>query len=115
MNYVYWSSTIITTIFLLLSVYSYFFSEATINGLRDLGFPDFFRIQLAILKIIAIFGIIVPKVPSVLKEWSYAGVCFFLITALVAHIVHKDSIFISVLLVVLMLILGISYWSFSKV
>ncbi|GAL80210.1 hypothetical protein JCM19274_3780 [Algibacter lectus] len=38
-----------------------------------------------------------------MKEWTYAGgVGLFLLTALVAHIKHKDSIFIMVLLVVLM-------------
>ncbi|GAL62605.1 hypothetical protein JCM19300_266 [Algibacter lectus] len=43
-----------------------------------------------------------------MKEWTYAGVGLFLLTALVAHIKHKDSIFIMVLLVVLMGVLMVS-------
>ncbi len=64
MNIVYVVSTGIITLFLALSAYSYVFSSSTIDGVRDLGFPDFFRIQLAILKTLAIVFIVIPKVPA---------------------------------------------------
>jgi len=111
---VYWLSTGIMVVFLGLSAYTYFFSPNAIQGLRDLGFPDFFRLQLAVMKILAALILIYPKAPVMLKEWSYAGVAFFLITALVAHVAHKDSVWISVLLVVLMMVLAISYWNLHK-
>lgn len=102
MKIIYWSSTVIVSVFLLLSSYSYIFSKSTIDGIKELGFPDFFRIELAVLKFIAAILLIIPMAPLQLKEWTYAGVGLFLLTALVAHIKHKDSIFIMVLLVVLM-------------
>ena len=98
---IYWSSTILITAFLFFSSYTYLFSERTIEGIKALGFPDFFRVELAALKIIAAVLLLSPTAPLQIKEWSYAGVGLFLITALIAHIKHKDSIFIVLLLLVL--------------
>lgn len=105
---IYWSSTLIIATFLFLSSYTYLFSKSTIEGIKALGFPDFFRVELAILKFIAAIVLLAPFASSQLKEWSYAGVGLFLLTALVAHIKHKDSIFIILLLLVLIGILIIS-------
>lgn len=111
MNTIYWISTILISAFLLFSSYTYFFSESTISGLRELGFPDFFRIQLGVLKVIAAIVLLFPKAPLYTKEWAYAGVGLFLLTALVAHIAHGDSIMISILLLVFFAILVISRYS----
>ncbi len=114
MSKIYWTTTIIISAFLLLSSYTYFFSKTTIEGLKELGFPNFFRIQLGILKLIAAILLIVPNIPIILKEWSYAGVSLFFITALVAHIAHKDSIFITMLLFILIAIHAMSYHYYHK-
>ena len=108
MKLIYWSSTVIISTFLLLSAYSYLFSTNTIQGIKSLGFPDFFRIELAVLKLIAAMVLIIPMASLQVKEWAYAGVALFLLTALIAHIKHKDSIFIMLILVILMAILVIS-------
>lgn len=108
MKVIYWSSTAIISAFLFLSSYSYLFSKSTIQGIKNLGFPDFFRVELAVLKLIAAIVLIIPFASLQLKEWTYAGVGLFLITALVAHIKHKDSIFIMLLLLILLAILIIS-------
>ncbi|MEO1518014.1 MAG: DoxX family protein [Bacteroidota bacterium] len=108
MNYIYWTSTLAISGFLLLSSYTYFFSESTINGLKELGFPNFFRIQLGVLKIIGAIILLLPKAPLYLKEWAYAGAGFFLLTALVAHIAHRDSVMITILLLVLFATLAVS-------
>ncbi|SFJ52893.1 DoxX family protein [Olleya namhaensis] len=108
MKVIYWSSTAILSAFLFLSSYSYLFSKSTIQGIKNLGFPDFFRVELAVLKLIAAIVLLIPFASLQLKEWTYAGVGLFLITALVAHIKHKDSIFIMLLLLILLAILIIS-------
>jgi len=107
----HWGSTILISCFLLISSYTYFFSASTIDGLRDLGFPDFFRIQLGLLKIMAVIVLLTPQVPMYVKEWAYAGVGLFLITAMVAHIAHRDSILIFMLLIFLFAVLGVSRYS----
>jgi len=111
MSTVYWISTIVISGFLLLSSYTYFFSASTIAGIRDLGFPDFFRIQLGVLKVLAVIILVIPNVPVYVKDWAYAGVALFLITAFVAHIAHQDSVMIMILLVVLFGVLGLSRYS----
>ncbi len=50
---IYWISTATISLFLFASAASYLFHSPTIAGIRELGFPDFFRIELAILKIVA--------------------------------------------------------------
>ena len=115
MKAIYWSSTVIISAFLFLSSYSYVFSKSTIQGIKALGFPDFFRIELAILKLIAAVVLLLPFAPIQLKEWTYASVGLFLITALIAHIKHKDSIFIMLLLLMLMGILIISNIYMNKI
>jgi len=104
-------STLLICGFLLLSSYTYFFSENTINGLKDLGFPDFFRVQLGVLKLIAVALLLIPNVPDYAREWAYAGVGLFLLTAFVAHIAHRDSAMIMVLLVVLFVLLVVSRYT----
>ena len=108
MKIIYWTSTIVISVYLLLSSYSYLFSKPTIEGVRDLGFPDFFRIQLAILKIIAVILLMIPLIPLQIKEWTYAGVGLFLITAIIAHLKHKDSVLILIALIGLFIILCLS-------
>lgn len=115
MKLIYWISTSLIALFLLWSSYSYIFSKATIDGVRELGFPDFFRIQLAILKILAILVLAIPQVPLQVKEWGYAGIGLFFITAIVAHIAHKDSIFISLINIVFIGLLILSHMYFHKI
>ncbi len=110
----YWISTALISFFLLMSTYTYFFSEPTQKGLNELGFPDFFRIQLGILKGIALVLLLLPALPIFIKDWAYAGVGLFLITALVAHIAHRDSIGISILLIFLLVILAVSRFTLGS-
>lgn len=105
---IYWVSTAIVALFLLWSAYSYLFSKATINGIRHLGFPDYFRVQLAVLKLLAILILILPQIPFQYKEWAYAGVGLFFITAIVAHTAHGYPMFITGVNLVLIGILVIS-------
>lgn len=104
----YWISTSIVALFLIWSAYSYAWSKATIDGVQALGFPDFFRVQLIVLKVLAAFCLMIPMVPETIKQWSYAGVGLFLLTAIVAHIAHKDPVFITIINLFLFLLLAIS-------
>lgn len=98
----YWVSTALVCAMLAWSAGSYVFSASTIDGVRALGFPDFFRVQLAVLKVLAVVALLVPQVPAVAKEWAYAGVALFYVTALVAHVAHGDSPWLSAILLVFM-------------
>jgi len=108
MQIIYWVSTSLVSIMLVLSALSYFFHQATIDGVRDLGFPDFFRIELAVLKLIAVLVLLLPAFPLQFKEWAYAGIAMFYLTAIVAHFVHKDPFFINLINVFFLALLVVS-------
>ncbi len=97
MKTIYWTTTILLSIFLLWSAWTYLYSKPTIEGVRALGFPDHFRIQLAVLKLIAVAILLIPQIPIQVKEWAYAGVGLFFITAIVAHVAHKDPYIITLI------------------
>lgn len=114
MKTMYWLTTVLLSLFLLWSAYTYVFSKATIEGVKELGFPDHFRIQLAILKIIAVIILLVPQFPVWLKEWAYVGVGLFFITAIIAHTAHKDPFIITIINLILIAILATSYISLHR-
>ncbi|MBX2829454.1 MAG: DoxX family protein [Flavobacteriaceae bacterium] len=109
---IYWSSTLLVSLMLLYSSYSYLFSASTISGIKDLGFPDYFRIQLAVLKLIAVLLLLIPNLPVPLKEWTYAGVVLFFLTAIIAHAAHKDPVYFNLINVVFigLAIVSRMYW-----
>ncbi|MEL6537337.1 MAG: DoxX family protein [Bacteroidota bacterium] len=113
MKMLYWVSTSLLSVALLLSSYTYFFVPSNIEGFKALGYPDHFRVQLGALKVVAAIALIIPAVPGVVKEWAYAGTAFFLLTALVAHLAHRDRIGLTVILLILFGILAVSRYSWS--
>lgn len=114
MKTMYWSSTLIIAVFLLWSSYTYLFSKAIIEGVKALGFPDYFRIQMAILKALAVIIILTPIIPIQIKEWTYAGIALFFLTAIIAHIAHKDPMIITIINLALIVVLIVSYIYFHK-
>ncbi|MBQ4914575.1 DoxX family protein [Maribacter sp. MMG018] len=70
---IYWITTVI--IFLLFGVATAltFQSEMARQSIADLGYPSYFGTMLNIFKIIGSLALILPKVPSRVKEWAYAG------------------------------------------
>ncbi|WP_298533464.1 DoxX family protein [uncultured Algibacter sp.] len=115
MKTIYWTTTLILGVFLIWSAYTYLFSKQTIIGVRELGFPDFFRVQLAILKIIAVIILLTPSIPFQVKQWAYSGIGLFLVTAIVAHIAHKDSFLFTLINIFLIMLLVISNFYLNKI
>lgn len=104
----YWISTALISTFLIVSAATYLLHMATIEGVRDLGFPDFFRIELAVLKLLAAAILLTPLIPVQIKEWAYAGVALFLITAIIAHYAHGDSFALHLINVFFLILLFVS-------
>ena len=59
-------------------------SELAVQGIRHLGYPDYFRVMLTIFKILGVLALVVPTVPGRIKEWAYAGFAFNFISACVS-------------------------------
>lgn len=60
-------------------------TQLAIEGIRHLGYPDYFRIQLAVFKSIGALILILPMVPPRVKEWAYAGFGITCISAFIGH------------------------------
>jgi hypothetical protein len=56
-----------------------------------LGFPSYFRVELALAKVLGIVLLLAP-VPARLKEWAYAGFFITLASALIAHLALGEGV-----------------------
>lgn len=78
-------------------------------GTRPLGYPDYFAYVLIIFKVLGATALIIPKLPSRIKEWVYAGLSFNLIFAVISHAAVDGNIGYILMPVVIGGILAISY------
>jgi hypothetical protein len=60
------------------------------EAFTHLGFPDYFRVELAWAKFLGIVLLLAP-VTAWLKEWAYAGFAITLCSALIAHLTVGDG------------------------
>lgn len=60
------------------------------DAFAHLGYPDYFRVELAWAKLIGIVVLLAP-LPVRLKEWAYAAFALNLSAALIAHLAVGDG------------------------
>lgn len=60
-------------------------TELAVEGIRHLGYPDYFRVMLTVFKVAGAVALILPLVKGSVKEWAYAGFTFTLVSAAVSH------------------------------
>lgn len=84
-NTLYWTFTVLTALMTAFAGIMYFTSSKVALGFQHLGFPDFFRQELGIAKLIAAAVLVLPMVPAWVKEWAYAGLAITFISAFIAH------------------------------
>jgi hypothetical protein len=86
---VYW---IVTALFCLeMSFTAYYMLMRLPEGaqaITRLGFPGYFRVELAWAKLL---GVVLLLAPARLKEWAYAGFAINLASALIAHFSVGDG------------------------
>ncbi|GAB2585169.1 DoxX family protein [Spirosoma areae] len=111
---VYWSITVIVALGLGFSGYSYLTNPAMQAGFKHLGFPDYFRIELGIAKLIAAVVLLVPGISFWVKEWAYAAIGITFISAVIAHISSGDAAGMVVAPLMFLVFLVVSYRYFHK-
>jgi hypothetical protein len=82
-NRVYW---LLSGLFSAILLFSAYYTGSEVEGFRRLGFPDYFRIELMIGKIIGAILLLIPQVPQRLREWIYAAFGINLISAFIAKL-----------------------------
>jgi hypothetical protein len=110
---IYWIATSIVALGGLVAGIIYLTNPMVTEKFKHLGYPNYFKIELAIAKLIGAFVLILPMVANRIKEWAYAGFTIVFLSATIAHIVVDDMLqAISPLIQLLLLI--ISYFYFTK-
>lgn len=111
---IYWVAT--TLIFLFEGVMPALTSQTELakEGIRHLGYPDYFGTALAVAKVLGALALIVPKVPPRVKEWAYAGFAFDFIFASISLWAVDGFSFSTLFPLVVLAILMVSYVYYHK-
>ena len=112
-KYLYWGSTLLVALLALASGTMYFVAEAPAETFARLGFPDYFRVQLGIAKIVGGAALLVP-LPRWIKEWTYAGFTIDFVSAIIAHLAVGDPLSSTVVPFVAIVILMTSYTTYHR-
>ncbi len=120
---IYWSTTGIVCCVMVFSIINFVFNDhfPFPNGKEGafvhLGLPNYFKIELTIAKILGVLALLIPNVPTKIKEFAYFGFGITLLSAGIAHFARGDAE-LSILFVIDPLIflgiLAVSYWYFIK-
>jgi hypothetical protein len=111
---IYWVITGLLAAAMLMNAYLYFTDPKMAAAFKHLGFPDFFRVELAIAKLIGVIVLLVPVFSGKIKEWAYAGFGITFISAALAHYLAKDPATNIVMPLIFLIVLIISNIYYSK-
>lgn len=111
----YWACTTIIFLFegLLPALTSH--TPIAVEGIRHLGYPDYFRVMLTVFKVLGALALMLPIVKGRFKEWAYAGFGITFISAAVSHGMIDGLNFQTFFPLIILAILVISYLSYHKI
>jgi len=112
---IYWISTGLIGAMMIFSGYSYFTYPQIADSFKHIGFPNFFRVELGTAKIIGALVLLIPQIPTKIKEWAYARFIITFISAAIAHINIGDPNRAIITPLVMLAILLVSNFYMSKV
>ena len=85
----YYISTGLISAAMAFSTFAYLTKPELKQAFQHLGFPDYFRIELAIAKLLAAIAIWLPI--RLVRETAYIGLSISFVSAFIAHIAVGDS------------------------
>jgi hypothetical protein len=106
---IYWTTTVVLCVMMLFSGISYLTDASLIEAFQYIGFPGYFRVELGIAKVLGALVLVIPAVPSKIKEWAYVGFAITFISAAIAHISIGDPLGVVLMPLVILLVLAFSY------
>jgi hypothetical protein len=109
----YWLATGLFAMFMAKSGLSYLTQDAVRVECQRLGFPDYFRVELALAKFLGVLALLGPVGPR-LKEWAYTGFVILLVSASIAHLASGESLRVCTGPVVLLGVLAASYGLYHR-
>jgi len=84
------------------------------DGIRHLGYPDYFGTALMVFKVLGALALIIPMVPKRFKEWAYAGFAFDFIFAMISHVAVDGITGETFMPLIAVAILAVSYVYYHK-
>lgn len=111
---IYWILTGIVSAMMLFSAFAYFANPEVAEGFKQMGFQDYFRVELAIAKILGAIVLLVPVLPTRIREWAFAGFAITFISAFIAHIANGDPASAVIMPLVILAILTGSHIFYFK-
>jgi hypothetical protein len=111
---IFWITTIL--IFLFEGVMPAFTSQTEMakEGIRHLGYPEYFGIILAVFKVLGALVLIIPAAPKWLKEWAYAGFTFDFLGAAASNTFVDGFGVGTIFPLIVLAVLLLSYNSYHK-
>ena len=112
---IYWISTGIVSVVMIFSILSFTFFEYAMypeGAFKHLGLPPYFKIEITIAKMLGLLALLIPNIPSKIKEFAYFGFGITLFSASFAHFSTGDGFLyiIDPLLFLGCLIVSYVYW-----
>lgn len=89
-------------------------TELAKEGIRHLGYPEYFGNALVVFKVLGVLALIIPQVPKRVKEWAYAGFAFDFIFASISYFAVEGVVFLSFFPIIFLGILTVSYIYWDK-
>jgi DoxX-like family len=112
---IYWITTGIIFLFegVLTALTSH--TQLAIDGIKHLGYPDYFRVMIMVFKVVGALVLILPFFKGRYKEWAYAGFGITMLSATVSHTVVDGFGGQTVFPLVVFGILAVSYFCYHKI
>ena len=86
----FWTVTALLCLQMAFTAYAQLSLPQVAEAFTQLGFPAYFRVELALAKLLGVVLLLAP-VPARFKEWAYAGFAITLASALIAHFAVGDG------------------------
>lgn len=112
---IFWITTIIIFLWEGLMPALFSNSEMAKEGIRHLGYPEYFGAMLTVFKVLGALALLLPFVSIRIKEWAYAGFAIDFIAAGVSHWAVDGFGGQAIFPFVFLAILAGSYLSFHKI
>ena len=111
---IFWSATIIIALFEGVMPALTSQTELAKEGIRHLGYPEYFGNALVVFKILGVLALVIPQIPKRVKEWAYAGFAFDFIFASISHGAVDGMNVQTIFPLFVLVILAVSYVYYHK-
>ena len=110
---IYYATTVLVSGMMLFSAFMYLTNPTIKDKFHLIGFPDYFRVELAVAKVIGGIVLLLPMLSYGIKYAAYVGFSIVFVSAFIAHLATGDSGG-AIMPLLFLGVLGISYVFYRK-